>query len=185
MAELRCVQGQQARSRHAASMFHAAVGRAGNHEDRIELVDFVALFFPHLPRPSVQRACDHYVEKPPPPPKTKTFEEKLGEVSGAREEIQQIFERLDGDKDGLVRMKSLEPLMVDLGITEQDLAGWMEDLQEDNVLQRKKSKLDAGDMQRLLGPVYIPSSPKCEDNVSAGKEIKQQIDFNQDVLLAV
>merc|ERR1711998_50561 len=188
LAELSIVQGAEARARHASGMFRAVVEAAGKSEDRIELVDFVQLFFPHLPRHAVRRACEHYAEKPPPPPRTKTFEEKLDECEGAREEIQQIFERLDGDKDGLVRMKSLEPMMVELGITQKDIRGWMSDMpcgKGLGVMGRMKSKLDADDMQLLLGPTYTPPSPKPMDMAAEGEEIKQQIEFNQEVLLEV
>lgn len=186
LAELRCMESAKARSRHAAGMFRTVAEGAGKpeHHNRIELLDFVALFFPHLPRSAVRRACEHYCEKPPPPPPPKTFDEKLDETPGARDEIKDIFERLDSDHDGLVRMKSLEPIMVELGITQNDIKGWLEDMTP-GVMSRMKSKLDVDDMQQLLGPTYIPPSPKRKDNASEGEEIKDQIAFNQDILLDV
>lgn len=191
LAELDKLSGDQARGRHAAAMFRAVVeaaGKTGEEQDRIELVDFVALFFPHLQRAAVRRACEHYCEKPAPPPKIKTFEEKLEEAPGAKEEIREIFERLDGNKDGLVRMKSLEPMMVELGITQKDIQGWMLDMPHGKglgAMGRMKSKLDVDDMQQLLGPSYILPSPKVKSRVVEGEEIKQQIAFNQDILLEV
>jgi len=189
LAELRYVQGKQARTRHASSMFQTVTERTKKsknpHDNRIELVDFVAMFFPHLGRSAIQRACDYYAEKPPPPKPIKTFEQKLDEVPEAREEIRAIFERLDGDKDGLVRMKSLEPMMIEHGISESDVQGWLQEGATGEMC-RMKSKLDVEDMQRLLGPVYIPPSPKDNnDCVSEGKEISKSIDRQHAILLDV
>merc|ERR1712072_497807 len=181
--------GTQARTRHASSMFQTLAERTKKsknpHDNRIELVDFVAMFFPHLGRSAIQRACDYYAEKPPPPKPIKTFEQKLDEVPEAREEIRAIFERLDGDKDGLVRMKSLEPMMIEHGISESDVQGWLQEGATGEMC-RMKSKLDVEDMQRLLGPVYIPPSPKDNnDCVSEGKEISKSIDRQHAILLDV
>lgn len=185
MAELRALKGHQARCRHASSMYRTVVERTG----KLELVDLLGLYYPHLPRSAVQKACDHHMEKPPPPPPPKTFDEKLDEAEGARDEITQIFNRMDGDGDGLVRVKSLEPLMIDLGIPQSDMEDWLRDLQTDagGALQRMKSKLDVDDMQRLLGPAYFLPSPSSNSVGSNATEaqIKKQIDWDQNLALEV
>merc|ERR1711907_880192 len=91
----------------------------------------------------------------------------------------EMFDGLDTDKDGLVRVSSLKPLMANLGISDQDLASWMTDLPPvlhrpqggvasefglmtglQRKLIRQKSKLDLDDMERLMAPVYLPPHPR-------------------------
>lgn len=179
MAELRALKGEAARSKHAVSMFRTVVEKTG----QLQLVDMLALYFPHLPRTAVERAYNHHAEKPAPPPPKKSFEQRLDEAPGARDEIKDIFEALDGDRDGLVRMKSLEPMMVELGITEKDIEGW---LAADGMgMIRMKSRLDVDDMQRLLGSAYIAPSPKSNAGSKVEKEIKKQIEWDQNLALEV
>lgn len=179
-AESRLLKGERARSNHAVSMYRSVVEKKG----KLELVDLCELYFPHLPRSAVKRACDHHAEKPPPPAAPKSFDEKLDEATGAREEITDIFEALDTDGDGLVRMRSLEPLLIDLGITEKDMSSWMQD-----GMIRTKSKLNVDDMHRLLGSAYIPSSPRPDANGEFKREtlesLKRQISWDQNLALEI
>merc|ERR1712100_167492 len=111
---------------HAHAMFESFTSKKAPSETMqyITLVDFMSMFFPHLPRGAVKKAVAHY-EKPPPPPPKKM---QLQDLPEAKEEIKEMFDGLDSDKDGLVRVSSLKPLMADLGISEKDLADWMTEL---------------------------------------------------------
>jgi len=146
------------------------------HMDSITLVDFMALCHPHLPRSSVKRAIRHYDEKPSKPKKT------LDE--GAREEISMIFEHLDKDHDGLVRVKSLRPLLNKLGIQDGDLTSWLTDLKhkETNELCRAKSKLNEDDFSQLLEPVYMPQTPQVMSREEEQRKLDQALEFAADVM---
>merc|ERR1712072_86948 len=80
-----------------------------------------AMFFPHLSRAAVERACKQYQPKPKPAPKEPT----LDDVEGAREEISDMFKGLDHDHDGLIRMRSLTPLAIKIGLSHDDLQEWL------------------------------------------------------------
>merc|ERR1711988_1801080 len=99
MAEKRRLLGSEARRRHARGMFHSVTSKKSTHEQHITLLDWVSMFFPHLPRSAVKKACDKYApEQPPTVVKKKT----LNDINGAKEEIGDMFLGLDADRDGLV-----------------------------------------------------------------------------------
>jgi len=183
LAEDRYLKGSQAQKQHAAAMFLSVTSKNGAAQ--ISLLDFMCMYFPHLSRAAVKRACDKYKKPPPPPAKKKT----LGDVAGAREEVAQVFAGLDSDGDGLVRMRSLEPLMARLGISKQDLQDWLAELPpalqrarnhtlvEGSSLTRMKSKINLQDMEKLLEPVFLPKSPKAQtkDQIAAQIERAQAL----------
>jgi len=180
------MDGDKARRVHACSMFQACTCK--RQEAQISLLDFVAMYFPHLSRSAVKHAIDKHTKKAPAPPKKKT----LDDVDGAKEEILAMFQGLDSDRDGLVRMRSLRPKLQELGISEADLDEWVAELppalvraqgelKEGSSLQRNKSKLNLEDMQCLLTPVFMPATPSQENL----HKIKQQIELNADLALDV
>lgn len=184
MAEKRRLLGSEARRRHARGMFHSVTSKKSTHEQHITLLDWVSMFFPHLPRSAVKKACDKYApEQPPTVVKKKT----LNDINGAKEEIGDMFLGLDADRDGLVRIKSLEPRMLSLGISKTDIQDWLGDLPpvlcrkkagtlHEPSMSRVKSKLTLQDMECLLGPVYL--TPNKSSNL---KDIQKQIEFSTDV----
>lgn len=191
MAERSYLKGAHAQRRHAAGMFQAIMRKktASCSTQVLSLLDFLVLYFPHLPRSAVKRAYDKYTKPPPPPPKRKT----LGDVDGAKEEIAQMFRGLDRDQDGLVRMRSLKPLMSQLGISEQDTDDWLAELPpplhraqaglnalKDPQMSRKKSKLTIQDLECLLEPVFVQSPKKMTK-----EDIAKQIELNHDIAMDV
>jgi len=194
LAAQRSVMGTKARKQHASAMFQSASRhKTPQNAGQLSLLDFVAMYFPHLPRAAVRHACEKYAEKPVPAPPKKT----LANVVGAKEEIQQIFEGLQTaqtamgvDSNGVVRVKSLAPLMFKLGITEKDVEGWLSELPpalyraqgelgKGSALCRMKSTLNLQDMERLLAPLFMPKSPKAPSKEC----ILKQIEFNKDLAL--
>merc|ERR1712139_498558 len=186
MAEKRRLLGTEARRRHASGMFQSYIAKKDGPEDFISLLDFVSMYFPHLPRSAVKKACEKYAPlRPPVVKKAKT----LKDVEGAKDEIKDMFAGLDSDKDGLVRMRSLEPKILDLGISKADIEEWMQELppvlcrkqagglQDEVAISRMKSKLTLQDMECLLAPVHLVS-PKKRGSL---KEIKEQIRFCTEV----
>lgn len=181
------VNGVKAHRRHGSAMFHSAVAKSGRGADDISLADFVAMYFPHLPRSAVVKCVKKYTEKPPPPKKTKTLED----VEGGKEEIEQIFKGLDTNNDGLVRVRSLEPLMCKLGISESDVNDWLSELpprlhrargelREGASLSRMRSTLHLQDMEKLLAPTILLSPRQLSYD-----DMKKQLEFNADVALDV
>lgn len=182
LAAVNRARGPKSQTQHASAMFHAGLQRGS----QISLVDFVALYFPHLPRTAVVRAVNKYTKKPPPsaPPK-KTLN------ATQKNEIVDMFTGLDSDSDGLVRVKSLERKVCSLGISQNDLNDWMMELPpqlhrakgnllEGASLSRMRSKLNLQDMEKLLAPTLL-LSPR---NMSYG-DLKNQLEFNADVALDV
>jgi len=187
MAEEHYLRGAHSQRQHAAAMFQAVTSKkAPQDAHHISMLDFLCFYHPHLPRAAVKRAHEKYTKKPAPPPKKRT----LSDVEGAKEEVQRIFAGLDSNRDGLVRMRSLEPLMLRLGITEKDVEGWLEELPpvlqraggnltEGGSICRKKSKLNLQDMEKLLEPVFLPPSPKKLTR----EQINKQLEFNKELVL--
>jgi len=185
---------QSVTARKAKDMTATWRGRDDAEMDKISLCDFMCLNFPHLPRSAVRRACDHYKRPPPPPPKETT----LRDVGGAKEEIRDMFDGLDKDKDGLVRTKSLANLCNRLGITHDDLEQWMTELppvlhrvkgrlggggQSD--LSRKKSKLDLMDFERLMEPVFVEERTPAA-GLPVGNEledIKRSMEWHRELII--
>merc|ERR1711988_167471 len=172
---------------HAAAMFEAATRRLPAAErDALDLASFVAMYFPHLPKSAVARACHRYTYKPPPvvpPPKT------LDDCDGAKDEIAAIFDNLDGDHDGLVRVRSLEPLLQRIGISQRDVQGWLQELESPHAgtlqLHRLKSKLDVGDLEKLLAPVYVEAEHPVEERRDLTmEEMQRRLQWNQELVAA-
>lgn len=188
LAEHRYLHGAHAQRQHASAMFLTMVAKKPEEEmHQISLEEFVHMYFPHLSRAAVKKACDKY-QKKPPPQKRKT----LADVKGALEEVQAVFAGLDSDNDGLVRVRSLEPLMMKLGISERDVEDWLKELppvllratgelKEGASISRMKSTLNIQDMERLLEPVLLPASPKKLSK----KEIDRKIEYQKELALDV
>lgn len=172
---------------HSFGIYERIMSKERQVHGGISLVQFVHLYFPHLSRAEVERTVKHYTYEPPPPP---PVERTLSDVEGAKEEIEEIFKKLDGDKDGLVRVKSLEPMFLRTGLRSGDVQEWLKEIglqgthatEAEKKLERLKSKLDLRDMEKLLGPVYVGSS---EDQPATTKQIQKQIDWNRDLALDV
>jgi len=165
--------------KHAVAMLDTLTRSRRIDGEGITLDTFVGLYFPYLPIHEVKRACQHYTYKSPKPEKK---EKTLDDVVGAREEISAIFDNLDSDHDGLVRVKSLKPLLTKIGIEEDELDGWLQELPGAN-LQRMKSRLDATDLEHLLAPAYIAEvqSPKTLSKA----ELERQIEWNNEIYLDI
>merc|ERR1712146_392343 len=79
---------------HSRDIYDRIMSRERLRGGGISLAQFVHLYFPHLSRQEIERTCSHYTYVPPSlPPRKRTLED----VNGAREEIGEIFKRLDGD----------------------------------------------------------------------------------------
>lgn len=196
-----------ARRQHAQAMFYSFVDRKAqdmtatwkkrnNPEEgaKISLLDFMCLNTPHLPRDAVRKACEFYSPLPPPPPK----EEKLADIEGAKEEVAQIFQALDVDGDGVVKVKNLEPLMVKLGITKKDVNDWLSELPPSlhrveasltpdvPPLTKMKSKLGLLDLEKIMAPVYlkIPEQPGTATSNDL-EEIQKRIEWNEKIAMDV
>jgi len=167
----------QAMSMHESVMRHS---ESCQQRGGITLVSFMALYFPYLPLHEVERACQHYVRPPtpPPPPPKKT----LDDIEGGREEITEIFDRLDTDRDGLVRMKSLEPMLQRIGISRQEVDDWITQLPS-NKMQRCKSKIDAQDLEHLLAPSYVARIESPVQKTRA--QIERDLEWNRELYLDV
>ena len=199
-----------ARRQHATAMFYSFIDKKAQNmtatwkkrDDltegtKISLLDFMCLNIPHLPRAAVRRACEFYAEKPPPPPE----EGKLADVEGAKEEIAEMFKALDKDGDGILKVTHLEPLLVQLGITKDDMEAWLRELPPSlhrvkgaarldisgrlPQLTKMKSKLDILDLERLMEPVYVTGAGggKTQRNVEDDslEAIQQRIAWNEKI----
>merc|ERR1711881_689156 len=176
--------------KHAQAMFLSVVAKKKG-ASQISLVDFVAMFYPHLSRAAVERACKQYQPKPKPAPKEPT----LDDVEGAREEISDMFKGLDHDRDGLIRMRSLTPLAIKIGLSHDDLQEWLTELPpalyrahgSHNLeakhlsMERRRSKLTHEDFERLLAPVYL-ETPEQLDTEGLRRQREFNADLAQDVL---
>lgn len=172
---------------HSRDIYDRIMSRERLVHGGISLIQFVHLYFPHLSRAEVERTCHHYTYvAPPPPPQQKTLED----VEGARDEIEAIFRKLDGDNDGLVRVKSLEPMFLRTGLRSSDVQEWLKEIglqgshatDAQKKMERLKSKLDLQDMEKLLGPVYIGSAEGRQQSLD---QIQRSIDWNRDLALDV
>merc|ERR1711998_374168 len=165
--------------KHAVAMLDTLTRSRRIDGEGISLETFVGLYFPYLPTHEVKRACHHYTYKSPTPDKK---EKTLDDVEGAREEIEAIFDHLDSDHDGLVRVQSLKPLLTNIGVEEDELNGWLRELPGAH-LQRRKSRLGATDFENLLGPTYIEKvqSPKKLSKA----ELERQMEWNKEIYLEV
>merc|ERR1712054_676803 len=141
------------------------------------------MYFPYLSRKEIARAVHHYTYTPAPPPqKPPTLED----VEGATEEIEAMFNVLDTDNDGIVRVASLAPLCERTGIRHNEIQEWLADLGQEECaphLQRLKSKLDLKDFSSLLAPIYIASLAAGNNKFESTKEIQQRIEWNQELNL--
>jgi len=166
---------------HAEAMHEAVTRKSIKCQQRggITLVQFVALYFPHLPMSVVERACHHYTyTPPPPPPKEKT----LDDIDGARAEITAIFDNYDTDHDGFVRVKSLQALFHNIGVSEQEASEWLSNLPSNqHSLCRLKSKLDVTDMEHLLAPTYIAQA--LTPRALSYEQLQQRLDWNNELYL--
>lgn len=168
--------------KHAIAMHDSATRKKQyNLNDGINLVQFVALYFPYLPEAEVARACHHYTYKPPK--KTKR-EKTLDDVEGAREEIATIFQNMDTDHDGFVRVKSLEPMFHRIGLTNEDTHEWLQNLPSAAKLDRRKSKLDALDLEHLLAPTYIAQVLSPEQPLSR-EQLERQMEWNREIYVDI
>lgn len=184
-AERRRMQGQHARRKHAVCMFQSVMATKTPKEERcITLVDFMCMYFTHLSRDDVKRACRKYapVEAAPVPKKRTLDDVQLEDGSTAKDEALQMFHALDTDKDGFVGVRSLKVRAQELGITEGEVSEWMKELppvlqrrsaglQNGSVLSRVRSKLDMEHWEALLGPVYVKTPKK-----NSKKDIMRDID---------
>lgn len=198
-----------ARRQHATAMFYSFIDKKAKNmtatwkkrDDltegtKISLLDFMCLNIPHLPRDAVRRACEFYAEKPPPPPK----EEKLSDVEGAKEEIAEMFKALDKDRDGILKVKNLEPVLIQLGITKNDMDAWLGELPPSlhrvkgasrldisgrlPQLTKQKSKLDIFDLERLMEPVYVSRNGNIKPELAKEdslEDIQKRIAWNEKI----
>jgi len=178
MRQLRPTAGETL-EKHAVAMLDTLTRSRRIDGEGISLETFVGLYFPYLPKHEVKRACDYYTYKPPKPVKKK---KTIEDVEGAREEISAIFERMDSDHDGFVRVSSMRPMLKKIGIQDEDMDEWLQELPGAN-LQRMKSKLDATDVENLLAPTYIAEvqSPKQLSKA----ELERQMEWNKEIYLDV
>jgi len=178
MRQLRPTAGETL-EKHAVAMLDTLTRSRRIDGEGISLETFVGLYFPYLPVHEVKRACHYYTYKPPKPTKK---EKTIDDVEGAREEISAIFERMDSDHDGFVRVSSMRPMLKKIGIQDEDMDEWLQELPGAS-LQRMKSKLDATDVENLLAPTYIAQvqSPKQLSKA----ELERQMEWNKEIYLDV
>lgn len=171
----------QSLSRHACDMFERLMLKQKTEAEGITLPHFVHMYFPHLSRKEIMRTVHHYTYTPAAPPqKPPTLED----VEGATDEIEAMFNVLDSNNDGMVRVASLAPLCERTGIRHNEVQEWLADLgQQESAphLQRLKSKLDLKDFSSLLAPIYIASL--ATGNNESTEEIQRRIEWNEELHL--
>jgi len=165
---------------HAADMYESVIRRSQQCQDAngITLASFCALYFPHLPFCEVERACRHYTYRPPTPPPRETT---LDDIEGGREEICDIFEALDSDHDGFVRMKSLEPMLQRIGVSREEVAEWLGSLPNRGV-QRTLSKIDKLDLVDIMAPSYVARVEGPAKDLTMD-EIQRQHEWNEEIYM--
>jgi len=194
-AEKRRLMGEKARRKHASAMFHSVMDRKSpGSAPVISLLDFMSMYFTHLERSEVKKACLKYAPPvvPRKPRRTSLEEVQLGHGFTAKEEASQMFNALDSNGDGFVGVESLKSRANQLGITEQDIDKWVRDLppvmtramgglQGGVAMCRMKSKLDLEDWECMLGPVYCPS-PKKVSKASIMRDIERSQDMSLEAI---
>lgn len=165
---------------HAGGMYDAIVRKRRHAQSGISLVQFMSLYFPHLPRQRIIEAIKHYTYKPPPePPPVKT----LDDVVGAREEIQGIYKILAGP-DGLVEISTLEPVLARTGLSADDVREWLGEIRAETDQDSSMSKLDFRDVEEMLTPVYMAAlddeGRTSPQQISEG--IRRQMEWNAELL---
>jgi len=166
--------------KHALDMYQSALRKSIRGDGKgITLASFCAMYFSHLPFHEVERACMHYTYRPPTPTPRETT---VGDIEGAQDEIKAIFDALDTDHDGLVRMKSLEPMLQRIGISTQEVSEWLEQLPSRPGVQRTLSKIDAMDLESIMAPSYIARVEGPAKNLTM-EELKRQHEWNEEIYM--
>jgi len=196
-AEQSFLEGAHARRQHATGMFKAIVSKKSRSSceqtvEHISLLDFLALYLPHLSKAALKKAHDKYVKAPAPKRKPT-----LEDVDGAKEEVEQIFRSLGPNHQGLVSMRTLEPRLEKLGFNSQDVSDLLAELPpplfraqgdvnapEQAQLQRQKSMLSLQDVEKLLEPVFcVHNSPK--DGLISHSEMEKQIAASSEMAMGL
>jgi len=155
--------------RHAEDMFLGIMAKEEHNRGGITLPMLVNFYYPHLDRAAIHQICQHYHKEQPVPVLTK--EKTIQDIHGAEEEIRGIFESIERNPDGLLRVQDLGPLLQRTGLRESDLEEWLAELPVESptpissdmgpkqidrtATRRKQSLLNFEDFKRLLAPVYL------------------------------
>jgi len=136
------------------------------------LAQLLKAYYPHLSNKDCKRVVSHYVSHQPVPPVT-TLREKLANIPGALEDIRDIFDHWDKNKDGLVEWSDLSDTLSMAGIDRETATTWLHKEatsseskngeQVEGGLQRRLSHLDLSDMEILLASNYLGHTSSADD----------------------
>jgi len=141
-------------------------GAGKGASDGITLVQLLGVYYPSMHKRDLRRVITAYSKAPKP----STVGEKLRSVPGAAEELEEIFQHWDRDRDGVVTWTELTSPLHRAGVDVETAKGWLREARRqqellpqgldngwDRKAQRSSDEMTLGDMEAVFCSNYVQS----------------------------